>query len=96
MAGNSTAEVVGNGYPVRIDCKDIYRMKILEVLEKILNFASAEFGGREDVRHLYSFYASAYKKPDKNGVMHSIEEIRREMEATGLEFDPMLFEGGER
>ncbi|MDE7170522.1 MAG: hypothetical protein K2O11_01430 [Oscillospiraceae bacterium] len=69
-------------------------MKILEVLERILSSASERFEGRTDNRGSYDLFLGLYNTPDKNGAYHPLDEIRTMMERHGLEFDPLLFEGG--
>lgn len=95
VSGNREVEVTGDRHRLKVCCKDIYRMKLSDTLEQLLSTIVARFEGREDYRHIYSLYRSMYKRPDKNGIVHSLDEIRTDMEANGLTFDPMLFEGGE-
>ena len=95
VSGNREVEVTGDRHRIKVCCKDIYRMKLSDTLEQLLSTIAARFEGREDYRHIYSLYRSMYNRPDKNGIVHSLDEIRTDMEANGLTFDPMLFEGGE-
>lgn len=94
LSGDSTATVTQRGYPLKVECKDIYRMKILDVLGKILSSASERFEGRADYRHWYGFYYSLYVDLENRGFHYSLDDMRTMMEEFGLEFDPLLFEGG--
>lgn len=91
-AGAESAELVGRNMPEKYALKDVYQMKIFDIMGSILTSIPSAFEHRKDDRGSYRFYLSAFENPDKNGVVHSLEEIRRDMESNGLRFDSKLFE----
>lgn len=91
LAGNRCVEE----YPLRILKKDIFQMSLNDTIKSIADDLARNNAGKPDDRRLYGFYQYAAKHSDKNGVVHSLEEIRQDMENSGLQFDPKLFEEGE-
>lgn len=93
-AKDSKAKLQGTGPLNEYLLKDVYRMKITDIFGKILTDITPEFENRADYRDFYKIMLSLYKNPDRNGKYHPIDEFREEIENAGLEFDPVLFEGG--
>ena len=90
LAGEKYVEA----YPLRILKKDIFQMKLNDTIKGIADNLAQNNVGKLDYRWLYGFYQHVAKNPDKNGIIHSLEEIRQDMESVGLQFDPKLFEEG--
>ena len=91
IAGEKCVEA----YPLRILKKDIFQMKLNDTIKDIADNLSRNNTDKLDYRRLYGFYQYAAKNPDKNGIVRSLEEIRRDMESNGLQFDSKLFEKGD-
>lgn len=93
-SGDKEAELLGQGESGKYSLRDIYQMKIFDILSRILTAISPKFENRKDYRTFYRTILSCYRTPDKNGKYRSLDEFRLEIENAGLEFDPALFEGG--
>lgn len=94
-AGAESAELIGRNIPEKYALKDVYQMRIFDIMGSVLTSIPPAFEHRRDDRVLYRFYLSAFENQGKNGVVRSLEEIRRDMESNGLQFDSKLFEKGD-
>ena len=92
-AGDKEAVLPGKGESGKYLLKDIYKMKIIDILGGILDTISSVFENREDYRRFYRTMLDLYKTPNPNGKCHSIDDFRKEIENAGLVFDQALFEG---
>lgn len=83
-AGDAVSETIEPEHQFSISYKDAYRMKISDSFEKILSSIAPEFEKKGDYRWLYQLYRSMKGKPNKHGVIRSLDEIRRDMEKNNL------------